>query len=154
MTNYAKNYATTLSKPRRVLKFWYTGGGPEQGSISALLQFRLWCKLALNMTTIEVDVDVLINYQHAMDFHKCISFYVSMVDHTTSRNSLDRILLVLPHNPRYYRNCPVGYFPSFCIHAPNPTEFRPSTSSHLLWQSQKVQSSNHRLFRSPKHSFL
>ena len=98
---------------------------------------------------------VLINHQHAIDFHRCISFHVGIGNHATSRNGLDRIFLfVLLHISDYYFcYCPAGYVPSFCIH-PNTTEFRPSTSSQFYSQSKKVQSSNYRFCRSAKVPLL
>ena len=109
----------------------------------------------LNMVAI-IELDVRFRpYKLCLTFHKCISFLMSMVDHATSRNGLVRIFLfALLHNRHHYL-CyfSVGHLPSFCTH-PNPTEFRPSTSSHLRCQNQKVQSSNYSLCRSAKAPFF
>ena len=57
----------------------------------------------VNMVAI-IELDVRFRpYKLCLTFHKCISFVMSMVDHATSRNGLNRIFLfLLQHNPQYY----------------------------------------------------
>ena len=106
------------------------------------------------MVTTEFDERFSPYKLHALSFHKCVSLQLSMADHATSRKGLDLILLFVSlHNARYYGNCSAGEVPSFCTH-PNPIEFRPSTTSHSLCESQKVQSSNLHSCRSAKLLFL
>ena len=59
----------------------------------------------LIMVPIEFDERFSPYKLHALSFHKCVSFQLSIVDHATSRNGLDLILLFVSlHNARYYRD--------------------------------------------------
>ena len=143
-----------LSKPGRVLKSWYSAWAPRAGIYFGAVLVSSVAQATSHYRN-KMQDSVLINHQHAIDFHRCISFHVGIVDHANSRNGLDQIFLfVLLHIADYYF-CfwLAGYVPSFCAH-PNPTEFRPSTSSQFYSQSKKVQSSNYRLCRSAKVPLL